>query len=469
VLIFVKVLWWLGSLSVVMAFVGMAPGIYQIGKAAAVAPAGARVADAKAVVATKSQPFAKEIVWGMLFAALFAAAVYLVYRLAPNNVASHVWLLLAAGVILIAAIVGTALFFAGLNARRGWAPIFSVNGLIGFLVAALWGILGYSIALTEGSPVLGGFSRALLQGTGGDLAFETGTLQVPEINYAILHMSLAVLASALIVSPFARRVSARFLCSFSLLWVLLIYAPVAHWVWSGDGWLNRGSDFATLLDGAGGSVIYLNAGLAGLACSLHFGSTTNEPVRKNGYLFLGTLMLWVGGFVLNLSMAAILGADAVLVMLTNWTASIGAALAWVFMEWVMRRRMTTSGIWLGLFTGIVAIAAGSGIVGPIQGLWIGPVAGALASLCISLWARPDGSNYCLVYVVGGLVGVLLTGLLSTVEFSRQCTGVAAVGAYGLFGSFIILNVLNWFIPSGVPVESDLPGDVAVETRALATD
>jgi ammonium transporter, Amt family len=467
VLIFVKALWWLGALSVVLAFVGMAPGFYRIGKAAAAAPNTAAVAE------TGSQPFTKEIFGGVVLAALFAAALYLVYRQGSLN---HLWLLFAAGLIFVAAIPGTALFFAGLNARGGWSAIVSVTAMNGAVVAIVWGLFGYSLALTEGSPVLGGFSRAFLQDLGEvTVVTARGTIQIPEINYAILHMAVLILASALVASPFARRIGLRLLSSFILLWVILVYVPVAHWVWSSDGWLStQASGFASLLDIAGGSVVYFNAGLAGLACSQHFGSITRDPQPNTSFLLFGALLLWVGGFALNVSMASISGADVASAVLAGLMASFAAALAWIFTEWAIRGQPTASGIWLGLFAGIVAIAAGSGVVGPMQGLLIGLAGGALGSISISLWGRRDGTNYCLIYAVGGLVGVLLTGLFGlnggAIEAWHQCLGVAVVGAYSLFGSFIILNVLSWFDSSGVPEPSEQSDEEVVRgTGALATD
>jgi ammonium transporter, Amt family len=491
------ILWWMGAVGVVLTLVGLVPGLYRIGEAA---ESGTLSVDVVGSQQSRKRTGVRFWLAAVLLAGAAAAASSIADRNStgpapsgerqratpstqeqsqpaiapelpkppdvvsppPQNVAvGDVLLLLSAAAILAAAFPGSALFFSGLDARAGLSATLPVTALIAGSVFFIWLVIGYSISMTEGTPLIGGLTRAFFQGLQSQRVIEAyrRLIWVPETSFALFHTAIAMLASALVVSPFARRTRASFLLWFVGLWAILVYAPVAHWVWSPQGWLsNAGPGVARLTDVAGGAVVYLNAGLAGLVCSLRLKRARAHSQPDMALLVPGTLLLWVGGLALNTGMASLSGIVIGAAVLTSLTASVSAAFSWMFMEWAFHNRSLPSELAIGAFAGIVAIAAGCGVVGPFEAALIGVVASVLSFVSTMSREQQDASDFSRMYLIGGLVGLVLTGAFLSAgdigRISQQLFGVSAIGVYDVVCSYLLWTILDWTIGSGVIVEDE---------------
>src|SRR5262249_9579427 len=290
------------------------------------------------------------------------------------------------------------------------------------LVTVLWMICNYSLAFRAGSGFIGGLDRAFLQGILSDISKNIGNPNplaptIPETVYMCFQMTFAIITPALIAGAFAERMKFSAVRGFIGLGATVASGPIAHWVWAPDGFLASGNSDAwvKVLDFAGGTVVHINSGTAGLMAAICLGKRKDTGPGHNMVLtFIGASLLWVGWFGFNAGSAVSAGMQAGMAMTVTQVATATAALTWMFVEWAMRGKPTVIGICTGAVAGLVAITPASGFVGPVGSLVIGIAAGVLCYWgCTGLkhmFGYDDALDAFGVHAVGGAVGALLTGV-----------------------------------------------------------
>ena len=375
------------------------------------------------------------------------------------NTGDTAWMLTSTALVLLMTIPGLALFYAGMVRQKNVLATMAHSFVTVCIVTVLWVVVGYSVAFTPGSAYLGGLSRLMLDGMvfmkdAGKLSVSHLAPNIPESVFVMYQMTFAIITPALITGAFAERMKFSALILFVALWSLLVYAPIAHWVWEPGGWLAvRG-----VLDFAGGTVVHINAGISGLVAAIMVGrrigyGREHMPPHNLGLTLTGASLLWVGWFGFNAGSA--LGADgrAGMAMLVTQVATAVGALAWIAVEWIRRGRPSVLGLATGAVAGLVAITPAAGFVDVQGALIIGAVAGSacyLASTMLKSWLGYDDSlDVFGVHAVGGICGALLTGVLAVKNiggvigsFETQAIGVFAALAYAALGTAIILYVLD---------------------------
>jgi Amt family ammonium transporter len=361
------------------------------------------------------------------------------------------------------------------------------------LVTVLYVIVNYSTAFTGGSPFIGGFSRAFFQGMLSDISNNTGNPNslaptIPESVYACFQMTFAIITPALIAGAFAERMKFSAMLWFIGLWAILVYSPIAHWVWGPDGFLDSANDKALIhvLDFAGGTVVHVNAGVAGLMCALVLGKRKSTGPAHNVVLtFIGASLLWVGWFGFNAGSAVSAGMQAGMAMTVTQIATAMAGLTWMFVEWALRGKPTIIGICSGAVAGLVAITPASGFVGPGGALVIGIVAGIVCYLGATSLKAAFGYDDALdcfgVHAVGGAAGALLTGIFAVNEYGGtpgviegnliqlwyQVEGVVIVIVYDAIVSLVLLKIIDAVIGLRVSDDVEQEGlDLALHGEAV---
>jgi Amt family ammonium transporter len=397
------------------------------------------------------------------------------------NSGDTAWMLTATALVLFMTIPGLALFYGGMvrskNVLSVMMQCFAITGLI----SILWMVYGYSLAFdTTGmekgvlnfSSFVGGFSKAFLNGvTPASL-----TAAFPEAVFITFQMTFAIITPALIVGAFAERMKFSAMLIFMAVWFTLVYAPIAHMVWSGDGALMW--DWG-VLDFAGGTVVHINAGIAGLVCCLVLGKRKGYPTtpmapHNLGYTLIGAAMLWIGWFGFNAGSAAAANGTAGMAMLVTQIATAAAALGWMFAEWIFHGKPSALGIASGVVAGLVAITPAAGTVGPMGALVIGLASGVICYFCATSLKRKLGYDDSLdafgVHGIGGIVGALLTGIFAApalggfgavddigAQFWIQAKGVIFTVVYTAIVTYIILKVLDMVMGLRVTEEEESVG------------
>ena len=388
------------------------------------------------------------------------------------------WMLTSTALVLMMTIPGLALFYGGMVRKKNVLTIVMQCFATTCIVTVAWMVIGYSWAFTDGGGMqkyLGGMSQFLLKGMTLD---STNSLAgtIPESVFMTFQMTFAIITPALIVGAFADRMKFSALVLYMILWLLFIYAPIAHWVWGG-GFLGG----AGVLDFAGGTVVHINAGIAGLVTAIYLGKrygygTENMAPHNLVYSVTGASLLWVGWFGFNAGSAVAAGGRAGRAMAVTQIATATAALAWMFVEWIVHKKPSVLGIISGAVAGLVAITPASGFVGPVGALWIGAAAGVGCFFASTTVKRALGYDDSLdvfgVHCVGGIIGAILTGVFAAEAIGgakgalegnvgqiwTQIEGVAATLIWSGVVTFIILVVVNMLV--GVRVSQ------AVEVEGL---
>jgi Amt family ammonium transporter len=383
------------------------------------------------------------------------------------------WMLTATALVLLMTIPGLALFDAGMVRAKNVLSVLMQCFAITSLVSVLWAIAGFSIAFGGEGSYWGGLSRAFLAGMGVDTL--SGT--IPETVFMTFQMTFAIITPALIVGAFAERMKFSAMLLFMGIWLLLVYSPICHWVWGG-GWLGGKG----VLDFAGGTVVHINAGIAGLAAALVLGKRkgypeTPMPPHNLAYTVMGASMLWVGWFGFNAGSELAADGTAGMAMAVTQIATASAALAWMFAEWIFHGKPSVLGIASGAVAGLVAITPASGTAGPMGSIVIGAVAGFGCYLAATKIKRALGYDDSLdafgVHAVGGAIGAILTGVfcapslggagfadgVSSIgsQVGIQFIGVIATIVYTFVVSFVILKVLDMVMGLRVTPEQETEG------------
>ncbi|MFZ5487365.1 MAG: ammonium transporter [Pseudomonadota bacterium] len=394
------------------------------------------------------------------------------------------WMITATALVLLMTLPGIALFYAGMVRKKNVLNTMASVVAIAALVSVLWFAAGYSWAFTPGSPWLGGgerlgFAGLDLQQGAGLVAVSHIAPHIPESVYAMFQLTFALITAALVVGALVERMRFSALLWFMGLWSLCVYVPVAHWVWEPGGWLAR----LGALDFAGGTVVHVNAGVAGLVCAWilgprqGYGREPFEPYNL-GFTMVGAGLLWVGWFGFNAGSAVAADGRAGLAMAVTHLAAAAGALAWTLAEWIARGRPSLLGLCSGLVAGLVAVTPAAGFVTLRSALLIGLIAGVACYWGTTGLKRLLGADDSLdvfgVHGVGGVVGSLLTGVFADPVVSgargdvlTQALGVAAVLVYGLVGTALCLWITRLVVGLRVDAQSELTGlDIAQQRERL---
>ena len=386
----------------------------------------------------------------------------------PIDAGHTAWMLTATTLVLMMTIPGVALFYAGMVRKKNVLATMMQSFAVTCMVAVLWMIAGYSLAFYGGEGgFIGNFERFFMSGLTMDGRW-TGAdpLQpIPESVFMMYQMTFAIITCALIAGAVADRMKFSALLVFCALWLFVCYVPIAHAVW-GNGFLAKGKlfgwEFGAVLDFAGGTVVHINAGIAGLVLALvlgkrrGFGHDNFSPYNV-GLAVIGGSLLWVGWFGFNAGSAVAADGRAGMAMLVTMIATSGAALSWMFVEWAQRGKPSVLGIVSGAVAGLVAITPASGFVFPGGALAIGLVAGALCYFaCTALKHRlgyDDSLDAFGVHGVGGIVGALLTGVFAVGALSATASDPDGTSGllYGNPGQLLaqIVGVLVTVIWTGI--------------------
>ncbi len=384
------------------------------------------------------------------------------------------WMLMSTALVLLMTIPGVALFYTGMVRKKNVLATMAHSFVAVCIVTLLWVVVGYSLAFTPGaSPWVGGLDRLMLQGM--DYLKETGMVSVhpllpavPEAVFMMFQMTFAIITPALITGAFAERMKFSAVVAFIAIWSLAVYAPVAHWVWEPSGWLAS----MGVLDFAGGTVVHINAGVSGLVAAIIIGprlgyGRVSMPPHNLILTVVGASLLWVGWFGFNAGSAGAADGRAGMAMMVTQLATAVAALTWMLVEWILRRKPSVLGMVSGAVAGLVAITPASGFVGVTGAMVIGVAAG-VACYWGATWLKSslgydDSLDVFGVHAIGGIVGALLTGVFAVksiggVEGSLLTQSVGVVSTV-LYASFVTALIL-WFLDKtlGLRVDVDQEND-----------
>ncbi len=414
-----------------------------------------------------------------LLAGLTPALVYAEEAAAPTlSAGDTAWMLTATALVLFMTIPGLSLFYAGMVRAKNVLSVMMQCFAITALMTVLWTIYGYSLAFDATgmtkeainlATFVGGFEKAFLSSVTRDSL----TLTIPETVFVTFQMTFAIITPALIVGAFAERMKFSALLLFMTVWFTVVYAPIAHMVWGGDGALMW--DWG-VLDFAGGTVVHINAGIAGFVACLVLGKrkgypTTAMPPHNLNFTIMGASMLWVGWFGFNAGSAVAANGDAGMAMMVTQIATAMAALSWMLAEWITHGKPSVLGIASGAVAGLVAITPAAGTAGPMGALLIGLASGLICFLASTKLKRALGYDDSLdvfgVHAVGGIIGAILTGLCADVALGGkglaegmtigaqlwvQTQGVLFTIIYTTVLSYVILKIIDLSI--GLRVTSD---------------
>ncbi|MGH8621924.1 MAG: ammonium transporter [Burkholderiales bacterium] len=391
------------------------------------------------------------------------------------NAADTAWMLTSSVLVLFMTLPGLALFYAGLVRMKNVLSVLMQCFAITCVVTLAWVVFAYSIAFGDGGASnawYGGFAKSFMSGV--DFKAIKGT--IPETVFAMFQLTFAIITPALVLGAYAERVKFSGMLLFSLLWLIFVYAPIAHWVW-GDGWLGK----MGILDYAGGTVVHLNAGMAALVCALVLGPRrgfpeTPMPPHNLAMTVTGACMLWVGWFGFNAGSALAADDRAGMAMLVTHIGAATAAFAWMVCEWVRYGKPSVLGAVTGMVAGLGTITPASGFVGPMGALVIGAAAGTACFFATNFMKRAlnvdDSLDVFPVHGVGGALGTILTGVfvaatLGGVGYPEkvtmgdqvlvQFTGVLAVAVWSGVVTWVLLKVTDAVVGMRVQQEEETEG------------
>ena len=416
----------------------------------------------------------------MLLVAAFSSAV--LADDAAIRSGDTAWLMTSTALVLFMTIPGLALFYAGMVRAKNALSVMMQCFAIAGLVSVLWVLYGYSFSFGGSGAFWGGLDKLFLSGVTRDSV--TGT--VPEVVFIVYQMAFAIITPAIIVGAFAERMKFSALLWFTGIWLTVVYVPVAHWVWVDGGWLHE----MGVLDFAGGTVVHINAGVAGLVAALVLGPRKGYPIAPMPpnnlvYTVLGASILWVGWFGFNGGSALAADGSAGMAVAVTQISTAAAALSWMFTEWIIYRRPSILGIASGAVAGLVAITPAAGVASPMGALGLGAISG-LVCFFSATWLKhrlgyDDSLDVFGVHAVSGILGALLTGVVASpilggVGFANgittlgaqvvvQLIGVGATVCYAGVVTFIILELVDAMVGLRVSEQEEKVGlDVATHNE-----
>ena len=413
----------------------------------------------------------------MAAAAMLAVAVLPSIAFAEDavlNSGDTAWMLTATALVLFMTIPGLSLFYAGMTRAKNGLSVMMQCFAITAVMTVIWALYGYSIAFGGEGAYWGGLDKLFLSG----LTVDSMSGAIPESVFMTFQMTFAIITPALIVGAFAERMKFSAMLIFMVIWVTVVYAPITHWVWGDGGFLGA----MGILDFAGGTVVHINAGVAGLVAAIVVGKRKGYqkvPMPPHNLMFtiIGAAMLWVGWFGFNAGSALAADGTAGMAMAVTQIAAAMAAVVWMLAEWVTHGKPSVLGIASGAVAGLVAITPAAGFVGPMGALAIGAASG-LGCFIAAVKIKPalgfdDSLDAFSVHGVGGIIGALLTGVFCATTFGgagfgdgndsiseqvmTQAYGIGVVLVYTAVVTFIILKVLDLLIGLRVTEEEETEG------------
>jgi ammonium transporter, Amt family len=394
------------------------------------------------------------------------------------NSGDTAWMLTATALVLLMTVPGLALFYSGMVRKKNILATAAQSFAITAMVTVLWAVIGYSLAFTNGGDAntfIGGTSRIMLSGMGNEVAHSLAA-SIPESVFMTFQMTFAIITPALICGAFADRMKFSAMMLFMALWVLVVYCPVAHWVWGGGFLGGMG-----VLDFAGGTVVHFNAGVAGLVCAIVLGKRVgygheNMSPHNLLYALIGASLLWVGWFGFNAGSAVAANALAGIAMANTQIATAAAAMSWMVVEWVLQKKPSVLGMLSGAVAGLVAVTPAAGFVDPSGALMIGLISGAVC-YAGAVWLKhkfgyDDSLDAFGVHGIGGAVGAVLTGVfaLSSVnslgkgavdgnpgQIVTQLEGLVIAGLYCAVATYVILMIVNAIVGLRVTADEEREG------------
>ena len=437
----------------------------------------------------------------MLVSADTATAAAAVPPPVPNK-GDTAWMLVSTLLVILMTIPGLALFYGGLVRTKNMLSVLTQVFVIFCLIAILWVVYGYSLAFTAGGSLnsyIGGLDRLFLKGMTVDSVVETFSkgVVIPELAFMVFQLTFAAITTALVVGGLAERVKFSALLVFSVLWFTLSYLPMAHmvWFWGGPSAYGDPSGFLFnkgALDFAGGTVVHINAGMAALMGALVLGKRIGYPKSAMAphsltMTMIGACLLWVGWFGFNAGSNLEATGTAVLAMVNTVLATAAAALAWMFMEWMLKGKPSLLGAVSGAVAGLVAVTPAAGFAGPMGAIVLGAVAGVVCLWAVTGLKKAMGYDDSLdvfgVHAIGGIIGALGTGIVVNPKFGgsgvfdyatgkvgdfdmaaqlvSQAWGVGTVIIWSGVASFVLFKLIDLVIGLRVSEEAEREGlDVA---------
>jgi ammonium transporter, Amt family len=380
------------------------------------------------------------------------------------------WMLVATALVLLMTIPGLALFYGGMVRKKNVLSLLMQCFAICCLMSILWMVIGYSLAFDPGNAYIGGLGKIFLK----DLTVGAVNGTIPDSLFMVFQMTFAIITPALIVGAFADRMKFSAMLWFTGIWMLVVYAPIVHWIWGG-GFLSKDG----VLDFAGGTVVHINAGVAGLIAAIMIGKRKGlgtESLAPHNLILsvIGAALLWVGWFGFNAGSALAANGTAAMAMVVTQIATAAAALTWMFIEWGLRGKPSVLGIISGAIGGLVAITPAAGFVDPMGALFIG-IGSGIACYWGATWLKrkagyDDALDVFGIHGIGGIVGALLTGVFANKAIGgtagllegnagqvvTQAWGIVATVIWCAIVTAIILKVIDLII--GIRVDEEIERD-----------
>ena len=382
------------------------------------------------------------------------------------------WILTSTALVLFMTLPGLALFYGGLVRSNSVLSVLMHCFAICCVASIVWLAIGYSLAFGEGNAIIGGLGKAFLAGVGPDSL--SGS--IPETVFFAFQMTFAIITPALIVGAYPERVTFPAVLFFSAVWLIVVYAPVTHWVWGG-GWLAE----MGVMDFAGGIVVHVTAGVSALVFAKMLGGRRGfpdqvRPPHSPGMTMTGAAMLWVGWFGFNAGSALAADGNAGMAMVVTHISAAAASLSWAAIEWIKFGKPSLIGIVTGTIAGLATITPASGFVGPVGALVIGVLAGIVCQW-MTTWIKQkikidDSLDVFAVHGVGGALGTILVSFLALSTFQGlglaegmtvgkqlgvQATGIVAVAAWSAIATFVIVKIASGMFGLRVPDEDEIEG------------
>jgi ammonium transporter, Amt family len=346
------------------------------------------------------------------------------------------WMIVATALVLLMTIPGLALFYGGLVRQKNVLNILMQCFILTAVITLEWVFFGYSMSFGSSTgalaPYIGGFDWAFLNGIGiNDVSpyyISQATARIPHLSFVLFQCMFAIITPALIIGAYAERIKFRGFLIFSVLWAIFVYNPVAHWVWSADGWLFK----MGALDFAGGTVVHINAGIAALVMTLMIGTRrnyNNHPTAPHNIplVVIGAALLWFGWFGFNAGSGLAADGLAISAFLSTHVATATAAFSWALLDWTINKKPTVIGICTGAVAGLVAITPAAGFVGVFGAVVIGVIVAVVCYFMVSVVKHKLGYDDSLdafgVHGIGGIIGALLTGFLATPAIQSSYSGL----------------------------------------------
>jgi len=434
---------------------------------------------AGAALAQDAAPAAEPAAAPVAAAAAPAGPVLAPHAVALNlNTGDTAWLLTSTALVLMMTIPGLALFYAGMVRKKNILATAAQSFAITAVVTVVWAIIGYSLAFTNGGAnqaYIGGLDRLMLHGMVPGVAHSLAST-IPESVFMTFQMTFAIITPALITGAFADRMKFSAMLAFMTMWLIAVYAPIAHWVWGGGFLGGMG-----VLDFAGGTVVHLNAGIAGLVCAIVMGPRKADAEGNMApynliYALIGASLLWVGWFGFNAGSAVAANDLAGVAMANTQVATAAAALSWMFVEWIIAKKPKVLGMLSGAVAGLVAITPAAGFVAIDGALYIGLAAGVVCFIGAT-WLKAalgydDSLDAFGIHGIGGALGAILTGVFAVSsinslgkglidgnpdQVTTQAIGLAYAAVYCAFVTTIILLIVQATIGLRVSEEDEAEG------------